>query len=151
MRFTGRINPLVLFMILACMLFALYNSVSILLLGLVGETTVGTLASYSSRSDDMAASTNDSRTVSKGYVFTVGGKEYRGHSTYKSDEAWPRLKEGERRTERISYLGFFPRINKPTHLVDFDELGVGGVFFYLSTIFGCMVLFFLLHREVRRK
>lgn len=148
---TGRINPVVLLIIVACMLFALYNSVSILLLGLFGETTVGTLTSYSSRRDDMNAGANNSRTVSKGYVFTVGGREYRGHSTYKSDEAWPKLKEAEGRTERISYLGLLPRINKPTHLVDFDELGVGGVFFYLVTILGCMVLFCLLKREIRQK
>lgn len=146
----GRINPVVFMIIVACLLFATYNSVTILLLGLCGETTVGTLTSYSSRLDDMSASANASRTVSKGYRFTVGGKEYRGHSMYKSDEAWPSLREGERRTELISYLGFFPRVNKPTHIVDFEELGVGGVFFYIVTIFGSVVLLFLLQREVRR-
>ena len=136
--------------IVACLLYALYNSVSILLLGLFGETTVGTLTSYSNRLDDSRAPSNESRTVTKGYRFTIGGREYQGHSTYKSDEAWPNLKEGERRTELISYLAFFPRVNKPTHLVDFDELGVGGVFFYLVTIVGSVILLVLLRREMRR-
>jgi hypothetical protein len=148
---TGRINPVVFVIIVVCLLFALYNSVSILVLGLLGETTVGTLTSYSSRLDDTSGSVNASRTVTKGYRFTVGGKEYEGHSTYKSDEAWQKLKEGERRTELISYLGFFPRVNKPTHLVDFEELGVAGVFFYLVTILGSVVLFSLLRRETGRK
>lgn len=136
--------------IVACLLYALYNSVSILLLGLFGETTVGTLTSYSNRLDDSRAPSNESRTVTKGYRFTIGGREYQGHSTYKSDEAWPNLKEGERRTELISYLAFFPRVNKPTHLVDFDGLGVAGVFFYLVTIVGSVILLVLLRREMRR-
>ena len=148
---TGRINPVVFVIIVVCLLFALYNSVSILVLGLLGETTVGTLTSYSSRLDDTSGSVNASRTVTKGYRFTVGGREYKGHSTYTSDEAWPKLKEGEMRTELISYLGFFPRVNKPAHLVDFEELGVAGVFFYLVTILGSVVLFSLLKRETRRK
>lgn len=148
---TGRINPVIFLIIVACLLFALYNSVSIFLLGLFGEETVGTITSYSNRVDNTKASPNASRTVTKGYRFTVGDREYKGHSTYASDEAWPNLKEGERRIERISYLGFFPSVNKPTHLVDFDELGVGGVFFYLVTVFGCLVLFFLLKREMRQK
>ena len=147
---TGRVNPIILLIIVACLLYALYNSVSILLLGLFGETTVGTLTSYSNRLDDSRAPSNESRTVAKGYRFTVGGREYQGHSTYKGDEAWPNLKEGERRTERISYLAFFPRVNKPTHLVDFDELGVAGVFFYLVTIVGSVILLVLLGREMRR-
>lgn len=148
---TGRINPVAFVIIVACLLFALYNSVSILVLGLFGETTVGTLTSYSSRLDDTSGSVNGSRTVSKGYRFTVGGKEYGGHSTHKSDEAWQNLKEGERRTELISYLGFFPRVNKPTHLVDFEELGVAGVAFYVITILGSVVLFALLKRETKRR
>lgn len=148
---TGRINPVIFAIIVACLLFALYNSAVILLLGLVGETTVGTLTSYQSRLDDRSASTNRSRTVTKGYRFSVGGQEYHGHATYTSDEAWPTLREGERRTELISYLGPFPRVNKPTHLVDFEELGVFGVFFYTVTIAGCSVLFWLLGRELRRE
>ena len=147
---TGRVNPIIFMIIVACLLYALYNSVSILLLGLFGETTVGTLTSYSNRLDDSRAPSNESRTVTKGYRFTIGGREYQGHSTYKSDEAWPNLKEGERRTELISYLAFFPRVNKPTHLVDFDGLGVAGVFFYLVTIVGSVILLVLLRREMRR-
>lgn len=148
---TVRINPVIPAIIVACLLFALYNSTVILLLGLVGETTVGTLTSYQNRLDESSASANSSRTVTKGYRFSVGGQEYEGHSTYKSDEAWPTLREGERRTELISYLGPFPRINKPTHLVDFEEIGVFGVFFYIVRIGGCGVLFWLLGRELRRE
>jgi len=145
----GRINPIVLVIIVACLLFGFYNSIVVLVLGLFGDTVVGTLTSYSSRLDDTSASTNRSRTVTKGYRFSVGGKEYRGHSTYKSDEAWPNLREGERRSELISYLKAFPRLNKPTHLVDFRELGVAGVLVYVVTICGCGVLLFLLRREIR--
>lgn len=89
---TGRINPVVFVIIVVCLLFALYNSVSILVLSLLGESTVGTLTSYSSRLDDISGAVNASRTVTKGYRFTVGGKEYEGHSIYKSDEAWQKLK-----------------------------------------------------------
>jgi len=147
---TGRINPIIFMIIVVCLLYAVYNSVSILLLGLFGETTVGTLTSYSSRLDDTNASVNESRTVVKGYRFFVRGREYEGHSTYKSDEAWPNLKEGDLRTELISYLAFFPRVNKPTHLVDFEELGVAGVFYYVITVLGSVVLLLLLKREMRR-
>lgn len=145
-----RINPVVFMIIVAFLLFALYNSVSILLLGLFGERTVGTLTSYSTRLDDSRAPSNESRTVTKGYRFTVKGREFQGHSMYKSDEAWPNLKEGEQRMELISYLAFCPRVNKPTHLVDFEELGVAGVLFYIITIIGSVVLLLVLKREMRR-
>ncbi len=145
-----RINPVVFMIIIACSLFALYNSVGILVLGLFGETTVGTITSYSTRLDDSRAPSNESRTVTKGYRFTVKGREFQGHSMYKSDEAWPNLKEGERRMELISYLAFCPRVNKPTHLVDFEELGVAGVLFYIITIIGSVVLLLVLKREMRR-
>jgi len=48
---------------------------------------MGTVDSYDSRLDDMKAGANRSRTVSKGYYFTVDGKEYRGYVIYQSDEA----------------------------------------------------------------
>lgn len=147
----GRINPAILVIIAACLLYAVYNSVSILALGLFGETAVGTLTSYSTRIDDSRAPSNESRTVTKGYRFSVDGIEYQGHSTYKSDEAWPNLKEGERRIELISYLPFFPRVNKPSHIVDLGELGVAGVFHYVVTILGSVGLFWVLKRENRRK
>lgn len=104
----GRINPAILVIIAACLLYAVYNSVSILALGLFGETAVGTLTSYSTRIDDSRAPNNESRTVTKGYRFSVDGIEYQGHSTYKSDEAWPNLKEGERRIELISLSAILP-------------------------------------------
>ncbi|MGI6566179.1 MAG: hypothetical protein GX341_07090 [Firmicutes bacterium] len=146
-----RTNPVILVIIVVCLLYAIFNSLSIFALGLFGETTVGTLTSYSNRIDDSRAPSNESRTVTKGYRFSVGGIEYKGHSTYRSDEAWPNLKEGERRMELISYLPFFPRVNKPTHLVDFSELGVAGVFHYSVAILGAVGLFWLLRREIWRK
>jgi hypothetical protein len=146
-----RINPVILVIIVVCLLYAVCNSVSVLALGLFGETAVGTLTSYSNHINDSRAPSNESRTVTKGYHFSVDGIEYKGHSTYGSDEAWPNLKEGERRIELISYLPFFPRVNKPTHLVDLGELGAAGLFHYTVTILGSVGLFWLLKREIRRK
>jgi len=134
-------NPVIILIIIVCLLYVIYNSLVVFTLGLFGELAVGTLTSYDNRVDDSKAPPNQSRTVTKGYRFSVAGKEYRGHSTYKSDEAWPRLREGEVRTELIRYLGPFPRINKPANLVDFDNLGVAGVFYYLVMIVGSV--FFL--------
>ncbi|HHT91528.1 MAG: hypothetical protein QM451_06215 [Bacillota bacterium] len=61
---TGRINPAM------CLFYAVYNSVSILALGLFGQTTVGTLTSYSTRLDDSRAPTNASRTVQRLSLFS---------------------------------------------------------------------------------
>lgn len=66
-------------------------------------------------------------------------------SYYSSDEAWPRLREGEVRTERIRYLAVIPYVNKPEHLVDFDELGVICLLFYGFSIPGCIFLFLLVN------
>ena len=104
---------------------------------------MGTLNSYDTYLYESNASANRSRTVVKGYRFNVRGKEYKGHVTYRSDEAWPRLKDGETRTERITYLSAFPAINKPAHLVDCRALGVGGFFFHILSIPGSLFLFLL--------
>ena len=146
-----RINPVIMAIVVFALFYAIYNSVSIIALGIFGETTIGTLTSYSNRIDDRRAPSNESRTVTKGYSFSVDGIEYKGHSTYRSDEAWSNLKEGETRMELISYLPFFPRVNKPTHLVDFGELGVAGIFHYVVTILGSVGLFWMLRREIWRK
>ncbi|MDI9441897.1 MAG: hypothetical protein QM392_07215 [Bacillota bacterium] len=146
-----RINPVIVAIIVFALSYVLYNSVSIIALGLFGETTIGTLTSYSNRIDDTRAPSNESRTVTKGYRFSVDGREYKGHSTYRSDEAWPSLKGGEKRTELISYLAFFPWVSKPTHLVDFEVLGAAGVFHYVISILGSMALFWLLKREMKRQ
>ncbi len=136
-------NPVICLLISTCLIFAFYNSTAVLLLSLCGATTLGTLTSYDTYLYDSNASTNRSRTVVKGYRFNVRGKEYKGHVTYRSDEAWPCLKDGETRTERITYLSAFPAINKPAHLVDCRALGVGGFFFHILSIPGSLFLFLL--------
>ncbi len=145
---TNEINPVICLLISACLLFVAYNSLSVLLLGLFGETTVGILISYDTYLYDSNASPNRSRTVAKGYRFDVRGKEYKGHVIYGSDEAWPRLRDGEIRTERITYLAVLPGMNKLTHLVDFRVLGVGGLFFHILGIAGSLFLFRLVHRRL---
>lgn len=54
---------------------------------------------------------------------------------------------GERHTERIRYLQFFIRGNNPTHLVDFDVLGVAGVLHCVITAFGSVGLVLLLRSK----
>ena len=146
----NKINPVILILICAVLLFAAYNSLSTLALGLWGQTVMGTVVSYDSRLDDMSAGENRSRTVSKGYSFTVSGKEYRGYVIYHSDEAWPRLKEGETRSERISYFSFFPYINKPSMLTDFDQMGTA-VIYHLFAPIGCLFLFLLVTGSLKKK
>jgi hypothetical protein len=74
----ARINPIIYLLICSVLLFAIYNSIAVFVLGIFGETTVGVITSYDSRLDDRQAEANRSRTVSKGYRFTVSGKEYKG-------------------------------------------------------------------------
>lgn len=147
----NKINPLILTLICAVLLFATYNSLSILALGFWGQTVMGTVDSYDSRLDDTNAGENRSRTVSKGYSFSVGGKEYRGYVIYGSDEAWPRLGEGEVRRESISYLTLLPNINKPTMLVDIDEIGPVGLFYHILVIPGCTLLLLLVNGRLGKR
>ena len=140
---TNGSNLVICLLISTCLLFAVYNSTAVLLLSLFGTTTLGTLTSYDTYLYDSSASANRSRTVAKGYRFNVRGKEYKGYVTYRSDEAWPRLKDGETRAERITYLSLLPAINKPAHLVDCRALGVGGFFFHILSIPGSFFLFLL--------
>ena len=39
-------------------------------------------------------------------------------------------------------------MNKPSHLVDFSELGLAGIFHFVVTILGSVVLFWLLRWEM---
>src|SRR5574344_377496 len=117
----------ILILICAVLLFAIYTSISILALAIWGESVMGTVDSYDSRLDDTDAEPNRSRTVSKGYWFMANGKEYRGYVIYQSDEAWPRLEEGETRSERIRYLAFFPYVSEPAMLCDFAEMGEAAI------------------------
>ena len=136
-------TPLViLVLICACLLFAMYTSLSTLTLAIWGDTVMGTVDRYDNRLDSTNAEPNRSRTVSKGYYFTVKGKEYRGYVIYASDEAWPRLENGETRAESIRYLPIFPYINKPAALADFSRMG-RGIITLLHPI-GCVLLFWFL-------
>lgn len=148
---SNKINPFILVLICAVLLFVAYNSLSTLSLGFWGQTVMGTVDSYDSRLDDTNAGENRSRTVSKGYFFSVDGKEYRGYVIYASDEAWPRLEEGETRSERISYFSFFPYINKPSMLTDFDKMGTAGLLYHLFAPVGCLFLFFLVTGSLKKK
>ena len=147
----NKINPLILIIIFAVLLFVAFNSLSTLALGLWGQSIMGTVDSYDSRLNDSNAGENRSRTISKGYFFSVNGKEYRGYVMYSSDEAWPRLEKGETRSERISYFSFFPYINKPSMLSDFDQMGTAGLLYHLFAPIGCLFLFLLVTGSLKKK
>ena len=140
---TNGINPVICLLISACLLLVAYNSITVLLLSLFGTTTVGTITSYDTYLYDSNASPNRCRTVTKGYRFNVRGKEHKGYVIYASDEAWPYLKDGETRMERIAYFSLLPAISWPAHLVDCRALGVGGFFFHILSIPGSLFLFLL--------
>lgn len=137
------IPPFIRILISAILVFAVWQSAQVLVLSFSGETTLGVITSYNSRLDDRHAQANRSRTISKGYSFTVNGREYKGYVIYSSDEAWPDLGENEVRRESISYLAFLPYVNKPTMLVDLDEIGPIGLLYHVSVIPGCTLLFLL--------
>jgi hypothetical protein len=140
----------ILIIIYAVLLFATYNSLSTLALGLWGDTVMGTVDSYDSRLDNTNAGENRSRTVSKGYWFMANSKEYRGYVIYSSDEAWPSLDEGETRSERIRYLDIFPYINKPSMLCEFDEMGEAAIIYHILAPIACLFLLLLVIRTARR-
>ena len=148
---TSKNIPLpILILICAVLLFAMYLSLSTLALAIWGDSVMGKVDSYDSRRDDMTAQENRSRTVSKGYWFLVNGKEYRGYVIYGSDEAWPNLDEGETRSERIRYLGFFPHVNKPAMLCEFSEMGEVAIIYHILAPIGCLLLLLLVVRTARR-
>jgi hypothetical protein len=148
---TSKSIPLpILILICAMLLFAMYLSLSTLALAIWGDSVMGTVDSYDSRRDDMTAQENRSRTVSKGYWFLVNGKEYHGYVIYGSDEAWPSLDEGETRSERIRYLGFFPYVNKPAMLCEFGEMGEVAIIYHILAPIGYLLLLLLVIRTARR-
>jgi ABC-type transport system involved in cytochrome c biogenesis permease subunit len=144
-------TPLViLVLVCACLLYAMYTSLSTLTLAIWGDTVMGTVDRYDNRLDSTNAEPNRSRTVFKGYYFTVKGKGYRGYVIYNSDEAWPRLENGETRAESIRYIPIFPHINKPAALASFSRMGTMGIFYHILTPIGCVLLFwFFLLRPSR--
>ena len=68
---------------------------------------------------------------------------------YNSDEAWPSLRDDETRSERIRYLPFFPYINKPAMLSDFDEMGEVAVIYHIIAPIACLLLLLLIIRTSR--
>ncbi len=146
----NNIPPFMLVLICACLLFAMYISLSTIALGLWGDTVMGTVDSYDSRLDNTDAGANRSRTVSKGYYFTVNSREYRGYVMYVSDEAWPRLAEGETRSERISYFSFCPYISKPSALADFSQMGEVAIIYHILSPIGYLLLLLLVTGASKR-
>ncbi|MGI6704901.1 MAG: zinc ribbon domain-containing protein [Clostridia bacterium] len=136
----------ILIIVCAVLLYAIYTSISTLVLAIWGESVMGTVDSYGSQLVDSKAEPNRSRIVYKGYWFMANGRIYWGHMLYNSDEAWPSLKEGETRSEHIRYLAVFPYINKPAMLSDFDEMGEGGIICHIFAPIGCLFLLLLVIR-----
>ena len=148
---TNKNIPLpILILICAVLLFAMYLSLSTLALAIWGDSVMGTVDSYDSRRDDTTAQENRSRTVSKGYWFMANGKEYHGYVIYSSDEAWPSLKEGETRSERICYLDVFPYVNKPAMLCEFSEMGEVAILYHILAPIGYLLLLLLVIRTSKR-
>jgi preprotein translocase subunit YajC len=144
--------PLPIFILIcAVLVFAMYISLSTLVLAIWGESVMGTVDSYDSRREDMTAQENRSRTISKGYWFMANGKEYRGHVMYSSDEAWPNLDEGETRSERISYLTFLPYINKPSALCEFSSMGEVSIIYHILSPVVCLLLLLLVIRTQKKQ
>ena len=142
--------PLPIFILIcAVLVFAMYISLSTLVLAIWGDSVMGTVDSYESRLDDSNAGVNRSRTVSKGYWFMVNSKEYRGYVIYSSDEAWPSLDEGETRSERIRYLSFFPYVNNPAILCEFSEMGEVAIIYHILAPVGYLLLLLLVIRTAR--
>ncbi|HHU48299.1 MAG: zinc ribbon domain-containing protein [Caldicoprobacterales bacterium] len=141
----------ILIIVCAVLLYAAYTSISTLVLAIFGDSVIGTVDSYGSQLIASKAEPNRSRIVSKGYWFMANGREYRGYVMYNSDEAWPSLKEGETRSERIRYLPVFPYINKPAMLSNFDEMGEGGIIYHFFAPIGCLFLLRLVIRTARGK
>lgn len=133
------------------MLFSIYTSLSTLALGIWGDSVMGRVDSYDSRLDNTDGGVNRSRTISKGYYFSANGKKYKGYVIYSSDDAWPRLKEGETRSEKISYLPIFPYINKPATLTDFSEMGEVAIIYHFLSPIGSFFLLHLVTSTLRKK
>ncbi|NLK37500.1 MAG: zinc ribbon domain-containing protein [Epulopiscium sp.] len=149
---TSKNIPLpILILICALLLVTMYLSLSTLTLAIWGDSVMGTVDIYESRLDDSKAEPNRSRTVSKGYSFMANGKEYRGYVMYQSDESWPSLDDSETRSERIRYLDFFPYINKPAMLCEFDEMGEVAIIYHILTPMGSLFLLVLVLCTARGK
>ena len=131
----------ILIIIYGVLLYACYQSVSAVVLAVFGQTTTGYVDYYSTTILDRTAEAGRSLRVIKDYYFYVGDKTYEGRVMYTSDAAWPDLKEGETRAERIRYLGIFPYVNSTASLADFSSMSDGQILYTLLLPIGCVGLF----------
>ncbi len=141
----------ILIIIFCCLFFAIYISLSTWTLVIFGDSVIGTVDSYQTRLDEIRSEQNKSRTISKGYYFFVDGKEYKGHVIYSSDESWPNLDKGETRIERITYLPFFPYINKPSILVELNKMGEFAIIYHIIAPIGYVLLFILISKTIKKR
>ena len=148
---SNRIPLPILILIYGCLLFAMYNSLSTLALGIWGDSVLGTVDSYDTRLDNVNAGSNRSRTVSKGYFFMLDGKEYRGFVMYNTDESWPNLDKEETRSENILHFPLLPYINKPASLAKFSQMGEVAIIYHLLAPIGCLVLLLLIARTQKKE
>jgi hypothetical protein len=146
-----KINWFIYFLVIVILVFGITHSIAIFSLSLFGDTTLGILDSYSNRREGDLNGPNQSRTIFKTYHFYVNGNEYNGKAQYTSDELWGDLKDGEIRKELISYISFYPRINKPTSLVELSSLGVVGVSYYSGKILISILLILLVNGSLKKK
>lgn len=132
------------------LLFGLWHGLTFLLLGWMGEGTMGVVDSYDLRREDGRAQPNASLMISLTYHFTVDGHPYEGRATYGSDWAGPKLEEGEIRWEPIVYLPLAPWINKPSRLVDLDQIGFPGLIQSFVYLPGSLALLWLVNGPLTR-
>lgn len=125
-RRNGALPLPVLAIMTVVILFAIYLSLSTLMLTFWGEETTGTVDGYTSEVDN-SDSLSRGFVVTQSYVFTANGTEYRGTTVFNTHSPRADLTGGEIRHESITYLPLSPRINKPTALAGFSELGFFGV------------------------
>lgn len=143
--------PIFILIIIFCsLLFAMYISLSTWTLVVFGDSVIGTVDSYQARLDEIRSEQNKSRTISKGYYFFVDGKEYKCHVMYSSDESWPDLDEGETRKESITYLPGFPYMNKPSMLVELDEMGEFAIIYHIIAPIGYVLLSILIMKTIKK-
>ncbi len=143
-RKSNKIPIPILIVIYGVLLFAAYQSISTIVLAVFGQTTMGVVDYYANRIEDRTADVGRSRSIIKDYSFTVDGTTYRGRVTYLSDEAWPDLKKGETRSERICYLPICPYVNSTASLADFSNMTHGQILYSILLPMGCFGLFMLI-------
>lgn len=144
--------PLPIFVIVAAaLLFGIYLSLSTLTLTFWGEETLGTVDGYTVEVDDSDSLAGGFQ-VTQSYFFTVNGEEYRGRTVFNTHSPQVGLDAGQTRTESITYLPLAPRVNKPTALAGFSELGFLGVLRHIVLpVMGAALLVYLFRWQIRAR